>query len=249
MRCLVLGHSGTAGFGLTSVDQTWPALLARILADSGGEEWPVSAAPLFPMGDRAIEYALARTADIQPDLVVLSLNAFPCVVPVVAASVRHRFGRRAERLYTRVERRLEARARSREDEETTNRSAQRWARRLLGTRTMTDVEEVGRVYSEILRGLARLEGIQVAVLAEALFRENIRRRVHGLTENVDRLRALVRPTAERHRFLWCDATEWLAPDGGEPHWHRDGVHLSARGNARYAEMLAVCLGGKLRAGT
>ena len=81
MRCLVLGHSGTAGFGLTSVDQTWPALLAPILADSGGEEWPVSAAPLFPVGDRAIEYALARTADIQPDLVVLSLNAFPCVVP------------------------------------------------------------------------------------------------------------------------------------------------------------------------
>lgn len=249
MRCLVLGHSGTAGFGLTSVDQTWPALLGRILSDSSGDEWPVSAAPLFPVGDRAIEYALARTADIQPDLVVLSLNAFPCVVPVVAASVRHRFGRRAERLYARVERRLEARARSREGEEPSNRAAQLWARRLLGTRTLTDVEEVGRVYSEILRGLSRLEGVQVAVLAEALFGEDIRRRVPSLAGKVARLHALVRPTSDGHRFLWYDAQEWLAPDEGEPYWHRDGVHLSARGNARYAETLAVCLGGNLGSGT
>ena len=110
---------------------------------------------------------------------------------------------------------------------------------------MASVDEVGRVYAEILRGLARLEGVQVAVLAEAMFGESVRQRAPNLVGQVTELQRLVRPTAEDHRFLWCDATGWLSPDGGVPYWHVDDVHLSARGNARYAEMLAASLAPSL----
>ena len=246
MHCLVLGHSGTAGFGLDSVAETWPALFERYLNHSNDTVWTVSAVPLFPVGNRAIDYALARVAEGLPDLVVLSLNAYPCVVPVVSANVRHRFGKRAERVYSRLERRLEKRAdASHGPPAKTNQLAQRWARRVFGTRTMASVDEVGRVYAEILRGLARLEGVQVAVLAEAMFGESVRQRAPNLVGQVTELQRLVRPTAEDHRFLWCDATGWLSPDGGVPYWHVDDVHLSARGNARYAEMLAASLAPSL----
>ena len=242
MQCVVLGHSGTAGLGLESVAKTWPVLFEHHLNGAAIADWAVSAVPLFPVGSRAIDYALARVEQVQPDLVVLSLNAYPCVVPVVSASIRHRFGKRAERLYGRVERKLDKRgAVSRGSGAATNRVAQRWARRLLGTRTLTSVDEVGRVYAEILRGLARLEGVQVAVLAEATFGESIRQRVPRLAEHVTKLQGLVRPTAYDHRFLWCDATQRLIPDGGDRYWQTDDVHLSARGNARYAEMLAASL--------
>lgn len=238
----MLGHSGTAGFGPQSSAQTWPALFEHILNRLGDAEWTVSAVPLFPVGTRAVDYALARVEEGKPDLVILSLNAYPCVVPVVSASVRHRFGKRVERYYSRIERTIEQRLGDPNGGPGATRTfGQRWARRLLGTRPMATVEEVGRVYSEVLRRLARLEGVQVAVLAEGLFGEGVRRRVPSLGQQVEKLQGVVRPTADDHRFLWCDAAPWLAPDGGDSYWNADDVHLSARGNARYAEMLASSL--------
>lgn len=246
MRCLVLGHSGTAGFGLDSPTQSWPALFEHLLKDSVAQDWAVSSVALFPVGARAIEYAITRVEQVQPELVVLSLNAYPCVVPVVSASVRHRFGRWAERRYLALEGGLETRAgEGRGSWPAINKAGRRWGRRLLGTRTMASVAEVGSAYSEILRRLAHLEGIQVVVLAEALFGATVRLRVQNLEQRVRDLHGLVQPTADDHRFLWCDATEWLVPDDGDAFWHEDDVHLSIRGNARYAEMLMASLAARL----
>lgn len=250
MRCLVLGHSGTAGFGLQSPAQTWPAVLGNLLTGSGDEAWIVSAIPLFPVGDRAVDYAIRRVQEIEPDMVVLPLNAYPCAVPVVSASVRHRFGTRAERLYMRLERAVEQGLGKRDGGKgaALRTVGQRWARLVLGTQAMTTVEEVGRVYREILRRLARLEGVQVVVLAEAPFGDSVRRRSRGLSGMVRELHGLVRHTAEDHRFLWCDAGQWLVQDSGDSYWNPDDVHLSERGNARYGEMLAASLRSRLGSG-
>ncbi|MEP6871092.1 MAG: SGNH/GDSL hydrolase family protein [Anaerolineaceae bacterium] len=246
MRCLVLGHSGTAGFGVDSPTQSWPALFEHLLKGSVAKDWAVSAVALFPVGARAIEYAVKRVQQVQPDLVVLSLNAYPCVVPVVSASVRHRFGSWAERLYLGLEGGLGTQVHEgRGSWSAIDKVGRRWARRLLGTRTVASVAEVGGVYAEILRRLARLEGIQVVVLAEALFGANVRRRVPDLEQRVRDMHSLVRPTAQDHRFLWFDASEWLVPDGRGAFWHDDDVHLSLRGNSRYAEMLMASLAAKL----
>ena len=242
MNCLVLGHSGTAGFGLESAAQTWPAILEHLLNTADRRGWTVASAPLFPVGDRAIDYALRRIEALQPDLVVLSVNAYPCVVPVVSASVRHRFGIRAERFYSRLERKVERRAGQGHGQQTkTFMVARRGTRRLLGTRTIAQVGEVGHVYTGILRRLAQLEGIQVVAVAEAPFGDSVRERIPNLGDQVATLQRLVRQTADDHRFLWFDASTWLVADGGGSFWHSDDVHLSARGNARYAEMLAAAL--------
>ena len=246
MRCLVLGHSGTAGFGLSSLAETWPVLFEKRLAAHGPGQWGVSSVPLHPVGSRAADYALSRVEASRPDLVVLSLNAYPCVVPVVSASVRQRFGRRAERLYNRTERVFErVSSRRGPGASAVNRVGRGLGRRLLGARPLATVDEVGNVYREILRRLASSEGVQVVVLAEAMFGEGVRNRVPSIEREATRLQGMVRPVAEEHRFLWCDATEWLAPDGGSSFWQSDDVHLSARGNTRYAEMLEASLQGRL----
>lgn len=246
MRCLVLGHSGTTGFGLDSSEQTWPCLFLELMNGAGEVVWSVSTVPLHPVGERAIDYVLRKIDEVEPDLVILSLNAYPCAVPVVSASVRHRFGKRAERLYARVERRIERHSAKPGSSAATHEGARKWARRALGTRTMASVAEVAFVYAEILRRLAHLEEVQVTVLAEALFGDSVRARVPGLERRVTELQARVRPVAEEHRFLWCDATDWLVGPAAGSYWHADGVHLSARGNARYAEMLANSLDSELR---
>ena len=249
MRCLVLGHSGTAGFGLDSLAQTWPARLEQLLNNSQPRECTVSAVTLFPVGARAVEWAIARVEQAHPDLVILILNSYPCAVPVVSASVRHRFGKRAERLYRRMEQRHEAQdGEPRDGRAATNEAGRRWARRLLGTRTMANVGEVSGVYMEILERLARHEGIQVLVFVEG-FGAQVQHRLPEVRQRLAELHALVRPTADAHRFVWCDATGWLTPDSGSSFWHPDDVHANARGHARYAELLLESLRDKLPMGT
>lgn len=245
MRCVVLGHSGTAGFGLDSQSHTWPALLQERLNASGGG-WEVTSVPLHPAGPRAVDYAVSRVEAASPDLVILSLNAYPCAVSLVSASVRHRFGARAERIYVRAESRVtRGRVSQPRPVAPDDGFARRWARRILGARTITSPAEVGGVYDGILRRLAQFEGIQVAVLAEALFSDSVRARVPEVERRVREMQAIVRPVADERRFLWCDAATWLIPDKG--YWHSDGIHLSALGNERYAQMLAESLPEQLLA--
>ncbi|MEO6098730.1 MAG: hypothetical protein ABIQ34_00235 [Tepidiformaceae bacterium] len=45
-----------------------------LLKDSVAKDWAVSSIALFPVGARAIEYAVTRVQEVQPELVILSLT-------------------------------------------------------------------------------------------------------------------------------------------------------------------------------
>lgn len=236
MQCLVVGHSGTAGYGLPSAEEAWPSILQRLLNRDGAEDWSVSPVPLHPVGNKAVGYAASRVAAFSPDVVILSLNTYPCCVPIVSASIRRRFGARAERAYRALESRFERSVASNRP----NAFGRRMARRAFGARPLASVEEVTAVYTGILRNLARLERVEVLVLAEAPFSSEVQRRVPNLTARVGGMFRELRAIADEHRFTWCDAASWVASEG-DAAWQSDGVHLSPTGNLRYAEHLAVAL--------
>ncbi len=239
MRYFVLGNSGSDGQGLRSADEAWPNLLAHALTLQQGSTVSVTGVRLWPSGQRAVQIALEKVREASPDVVILSVNAFPCVVPVVAESVRKRFGERAARLYGRAERRFNARTTGGGGLGTGIHSrTQRLAHRLLGARPYLTVDEAGRVYAEVLHGLAREEGLEVVALVEARFSEENQRRYPRLLAAIERLHGIVLPAAEAHRFRWLDIEPAFRSTGREGLWMPDGVHLTAAGNRVYAAFLS-----------
>jgi len=240
MRILVLGHSGTSGYAIGGPGKAWPALLNERLT-AAGRDLDMVVAPLFAVGSRAVDYALGRVEKEQPDVLVLSLNAYPCTIPVVSARIRRLFGERVHRWYSRVERRANKRSGNRPGiEGRLNRLARAVGRRVIGAEPLASVEEVAGVYEAILNGVVRCrEGTGVVVLAEARFSPDVQSREKRLVADVDHLQARVRGVVESHRIRWIDMEEAFTDQGDRAtFWMPDGVHLSAQGNERYAGRLA-----------
>lgn len=233
-RVLVLGHSGTASYGEVEARDTWPALIARA-SEASGALLDVRAVTLFPAGPRAVEFAARAVERSQPDIVILSVNAFPCAVPVTVQRVRF-LGRRAQRWYRAIERAVLAHAGAR-----ASGAARRLARRVVGAEPLASVEEVSRVYTAILRDLAAREQLTVVAICEASFATSIRRRFPAVLTRVAQLHAAVRPVAAKHHVLWLDADVLAAADRDALFYH-DGVHLSLEGNRQYAALLVEALG-------
>jgi hypothetical protein len=185
--------------------------------------------------------------DLTPDAVVLGINHYPCVVPLVSESVRQRFGERAERLFKLLERQNQGRSKD-GGLSPYGRFARRLARRVLGAAVRLQVEEVSAIYSEVLERLARREGIEVFVLAEARLGSTVRSLHPRIDLEIDRLHAPIRAVAESHRIPWLDAQDFVAPDGDAAYFG-DHVHLSELGNERYAAGIAAAAGARAHAAT
>lgn len=237
-RCvLVLGHSGTEGFGLDSRNLAWPGLLEEHLAASGLSA-NVVAVPLFPVGARAVEYAMRKVEQYAPETVILSLNAYPCAVPVVSARVRRRLGNRAHGTFVRLEERMNrfARGGSGTMRKTAHSSLRKAAHRVVGAEPLATLGEVAEVYSSIMWALARREGIQLIALSEAPFSRKVRGEFPRSFSVAEELQNRLEPTVREHRFLNVSPKGF---EGGGPDefWMTDGVHLSTAGNLAYAESL------------
>lgn len=240
-RVLVLGHSGTEGYGLGSRTAAWPELVRQHL-EGEGTACELAASPLFPVGSRAVSYAIKQVERFQPDVVVVSLNAYPCSIAMVSAKVRRLFGNRAHGWFTRLERAFTravnpnagtARRRM-------NRSARRLAHLVMGAEPIASVEEVASVYLAILKELARREGAQVVALNEVPFSRSIRSDSPGAYHAAMELQRRMEPAIREHRFVS------VTPDGFEgggpsEFWMLDGIHLSAAGNRAYAMSVVVAL--------
>lgn len=247
-RVLVLGHSGTEGFGLEGRANAWPGLVEQQLR-AMGTGCTVVAVPLFPVGSGAVSYAAGQIERHQPDIVILSVNAYPCAIAVVSARVRRRMGNRAHRLFTRFEKtvRKASNANAGPVRRRLHRSGRRIAHALIGREPLATVDEVAGAYSEILRDLARQEGIQVLALYEAPFSAATRRELPNAYGTALELQRRLAPVIAEHRFVP------LTPDGFEnggpaEFWMPDGVHLSAAGNQSYAASVTRALKAALGVG-
>lgn len=245
MEILVLGHSGTAGYGVRSRAETWPGMLEEMLRERGFAV-SVGSVDLFPVGDGAVEYAMRKVYESSPGVVVLSVNAFPCAVPVVGESVRRRFGGRVERVYRVGERVFEASPVGRW--RPADRLARRVARRTLGALPLATVEEVGRVYTGIIRELSQREQVEVVAIAESRFGPAVQQRLPGVLAEISRLHAMVRPEVDAHRMTWVDAEDGLEGQDKSRYYQPDGVHSSVEGARCYATMLAPVVSGFLGGG-
>lgn len=233
---LVLGHSGTRGEGLDGAPP-WPVLLEGLLA---GQGLPVriAAIDLFPNGARAAEFALRKVAEAAPDAVLVSLNAYPCAVPVVSREVRERFGEGAGRVYAKVERAWHRHTAERRAPAAIERAVRMIAHRAVGARPMLSVAAAAEAYTLVLERLTALEGPRPVVIGEVPFSAALRRRHPRAMARVRELQALVRPVAEGRRIDWIDLGQELAGTPDSDLWQTDGVHLSTRGNQLYAAALA-----------
>ncbi|MFN8505986.1 MAG: GDSL-type esterase/lipase family protein [Dehalococcoidia bacterium] len=233
---LVLGHSGTRGEGLDGAPP-WPVLLEALLA-AHGVPARIAAIDLFPNGAKAADFALRKVVESRPDAVLVSLNAFPCAVPVVSREVRERFGERAGSVYAKVERAWQRHTAERRAPAAIERTVRMIAHRAVGARPMLTVAAAAEAYVLVLERLTALEGPRPVVIGEVPFSAALRRRHPRAMARVRELQALVRPVAESRHIDWIDLGEELAgtPDGDL--WQTDGVHLSARGNELYAAALA-----------
>lgn len=246
MRWVIIGHSGTQA-GPATVRHVWPELLGPLLTAKLGEPSDVRAFRFWPAGPTAVDYAMSRVNDLAPDAVVLGINHYPCVVPLVSESVRRRFGVRAERLFKLLERQNQGRSKD-GGLSPYGRFVRRLARRVLGATVRLRVEDSAATYSEILERLAQREGIEVFVLAEAHLGSTVRALHPRIDLEIGRLHAPIRAIAESHRIPWLDAQDFVAADGDAAYFG-DHVHLSELGNERYAAGIAAAAGARAHPGT
>ncbi len=240
-RILVVGHSGTEGYGLDGRRQAWPGLLEDLLRDRE-LDCELVAVPLFPVGNKAISYAMGQVERHQPDIVILSLNAYPCAVSMVSARVQRKFGNRAHGAFLRLERRFERATTgpSGSSRERVNSLGRRLTRKVLGAEPIASLDEVAGVYAGIMKRLAQSEGVQVLALQEVPFSRRLRGRTPQAAVIARELHRRLEPIIHEHRF------DLVRPEGfdselADTGWLADGIHLSAEGNVAYAATIASAI--------
>ncbi|MEO8538362.1 MAG: hypothetical protein ABI577_01385 [bacterium] len=229
MRTLFLaGHSDSGARYLPEGVAPWPERTRQFLADQTGEPWALTEVRFAPIGAGAADYLLAKVEAASPDILLLPFTAYLCTVGTVAESVRARFGSRAAKLFERSESGFQARTREGKTRRTVNRRSRLAARKILGTRTLATVEQVGDIYEEVLHRLARLESLQVLAIEDARFSAEIQSREPKLHQRIDQLYARVLPVARSHHFAIANVEAALraAPDRNIFH-QPDGVHTTA----------------------
>jgi hypothetical protein len=194
------------------------------------------------MGPRAVSYVLGAIEAVQPDIAIIPFGGYVCTVGVVAESVRARFGERAHRLYRRSETSFVSATSGSGLPRRLNRTAKIVARRVLGARTMTTVEETTAIYEEILHALARVESLQVVAVADARFSHEIQKDEPLLHQRFDAMNARLRRVVEEHHFTWADLEGALAaaPDRGV-FYLADGFHTTPAFHETYFGVLRRAL--------
>ncbi len=231
MRICVIGNSATAGVGLADQSLAWPWLAASQLSSAIGEPVEVSHVLFAPMGGRAAGFALSKVEESDPDVVVIAVGSYVCAIGTVGERVRRRFGERAYRAFRRTELWFESRTGNRRDAFGRTNRAGRWlARRVIGTATITTIDDVVDVFNELMRLLSQREGLQVVALAEPQWPKRIAKENPGAAEALDAVMTRVHTVVDARRFLWADSgpSYDAAPDR-EALYLPDGVHKTVEG--------------------
>ena len=238
----VAGHSDSDDRFLPAGISPWPERTRAWLETTSGREFELKTRRFAPMGSKAVGYILGAIEAARPEIVVLPIGAYACTVGVVSESVRQRFGPRAQRIYSRAESAFQAQTSEGRLRLAANRRARQAGRRLFGVRTLATVESVGDIYDEVLRGLARIETLQVVAVADARFSLEVQERCPGLHATFDKLHARIRPVVEQHHFAWADLEAELSRAADRAVFHTaDGVHTTAAFHDVYFQLLTRTL--------
>lgn len=243
MRVTVLGQSASAGNGLSDASLAWPWLTKAAIEERTGLPVELTHVSIVANGPRAVQYAMGKVEAQPPDLVILVVGSYLCAVALVSEQVRHRFGARAHRWYTSLERRFDKRTRPNGGTPgRTNGLARRVARKLIGARPFATVEQVAGTYEELMRRLASREGMQVAILAEPSWPGWIDAENKGAITAWSEVIRRSRAAAALHHFPWAESNGAYAtaPDR-DALYLPDGVHKTVEGHRYQAEAILEVL--------
>lgn len=224
-------------------DLAWPWLVQRELERQTGGPVELDHRVIFPVGPRAVPLALAAVDQFEPDVAVYSFGAFPGIVGTVGTRVRRRFGERTYRAFRRLELAFEGRTGSEREAAARINHAGRWlARRVIGTETITTFDEILSLQAEIMRGLARHEGLPVVAACEPNPSRRVGRENPQCYPLLNRFRVEMEALARSYRFLVSDcATLFDAAPDRDALFVSDGLHKSPAGHALQARAVLAAL--------
>lgn len=238
MRICVLSNSSSSGLGLRDPAAAWPRLLAAELG-AEGDRCEVREVAFFPRGTKAVDFAMTRVLEDEPELLIVSVGSFICAVGTVSERVRQRWGDRAQRLFLRLERTFDSNTREHGRFVERLNGAGRWlTRRVIGTATLGTVEEVTETFTRLLDLVAQREQLRVIVFPDPYWPGAVVKENPGANRAFEQLRAAVRAAAERHRFDWVDVEpEFSQVPDRDAYYQIDHTHKSVAGHRAIAGRL------------
>jgi lysophospholipase L1-like esterase len=240
MRIAVLGNSDTTGQKLPDRNLSWPVLLQERLADELREDVTVDSWRFAPYRPEAVRYAMGLVQEAQPDILIYTLATYWCSFTTVGQRIERRLGRRAAELWGRAERRMVRRAPggAASSGPAQRPLSKRIARKVIGAEPVLPYPRYIAVVSELIRELAKIEDMQVMVMADHHFNAAAREIMPAMERTIARANATIRPLVLERRFLWGSVEDALrdGPDR-DAMIMADGVHITEEGHRRMVRYL------------
>lgn len=247
MRVLVLGHSDSDGKMLPDRSLAWPRLLEHELAARFENPSEVAHRRVLPLRSDVLQSVETTLRDLEPEVVILSLNPYGFAIQLVSLKIEQHFGPRAGRIYKRIEEGFDRLTRERFLLGGLNSVARRLGRRLLGVASLASYDAVVESYSAILHRLAREENLQVIVMGGSRLSDEIQRLNPGMVEKVDQFASELRQVTETHRLTWFNTEASVAGRDRASLFFPDGVHRTPEAHRRLADMLLPVVAAALSA--
>ncbi|MBI5947517.1 MAG: hypothetical protein HY875_05225 [Chloroflexi bacterium] len=243
MRMLVIGSSDTSGTSLADPSEAWPRLVGTELGEVVGETVDVINVPVVPVGPKAVPRVEDALQKHEPDLVVFAFGPYHYIVATVGQRVRRRYGERVYRAFRKIETRFEGATAKVDGAPARLNHMGRWlARRIIGAEPLSTKEEVTGIQLEIMRGLARREGLIVVILHAPDLGERIDRENKGANKRLREHREYMTGVGRSHHFLIADCVPGFeAARNQAPLRHSDGVHKGAAGHRIQADAIMAAL--------
>ncbi len=244
VKILVLGNSDTEG--LMSGGKTWTAVARDSIEDALGEPVTLHETRFFLSAAGAPEFAERKVREAQAELVILPVGTFSFTVGFVWVRVRDLFGERAGARYRRWEEAFDVKTLHRGPAlSALNRAGRALTRTLIGTCPLTTREQLTRDYAEALRGLSRVEDVQVALVAYP-GRGKYTTRGKAPAQRCLFL-AAVRAEAQERHHLWVDSSEEFEARAKDvPTSTPDGFHLNEAGHRVLGSIVADAVLGAVK---
>jgi hypothetical protein len=241
VRILVFGNSDTRG--AVASGPTWPEIARRRISDSHGTEVELIDRTFVPLGRRAPEIAEEIARETQADIVFLPLSEYTFWARTVEWRIQRRFGKRAARWFKRAEDRVyRAATKAGAPGDSAKRGLRFVTRKIIRPGALASPSQVTETYRETLARLARIEQLEVVVVAYPVTP------LPALSEPrmaAARRRFIsdIRAAALSRRFRWIDGDALVKSAGLAPAlaYHADRVHIGDACHDLFAQAILASL--------
>jgi hypothetical protein len=228
---------------LPDPSQAWPWVVGRELSAAIGDDVDVVDVPVAPVGPGAVPRAVNALDENKPDIAVFAFGGYHFIVSTVGERVRRRYGKRAYRLFRKIELLFEDRTANAEGRPARLNRFGRWlARKVIGAEPYASEEEATGIQLEIMRQMAQREGLISVMMFAPPLGESIERDNPGANARLAKYRKDMTEVARGYRFLIADCLpgfEEAAKRGGLR--TSDGVHKGAAGHRIQADAIMKAL--------